>query len=90
MQFIQLLIERFISPNPKLFKILGLMSGLLAGIVQMIFWLDHYFIFQWLNTAFEGVLNDIEFTSLGIFTTSQLTTKKRSLQAETEEALTKK
>lgn len=89
MQFIQLLIERFVSPNPKLFKILALISGLSAGIIQLIFWLDHYLIFAWLSEAWQGILNDTEFTCFGVFTASQLTTNKRYLQSETEDALTK-
>lgn len=89
MQFIQLLIERFISPNPKLFKILAIVSGLLAGLMQLIFWTDHYFSFPWMTDAWRGLFNDIEFTSFGIFTASQLTTNKRYLQVETEDALNK-
>ena len=89
MQFLLLLIERFRSENPKLFKIFAWVSGLTAIIIQCIFWTDSYFLFPWLTESWQGILNDIEFTAAGIYGTSQLTTKKKHLQVETEELLNK-
>lgn len=82
MNLLTLILERLRSESPKIFRILSLVSGVLAGVITLIFWADKYLEFIWLNDAIAGLLNDTLFTSLGIFTTSNLTTTDKHLQKQ--------
>lgn len=80
MNLITLIIERLKSESPKIFRVLSILSGVLAAIISLLFWVDNELQFVWLTDAIANLLNDTLFTSIGIFTTSNLTTTDKKLQ----------
>ena len=86
---LNIFIQRFISPNPTLFKWLAIISGCVGLILRFLFFTDGYLHFEWLTDAFSGLLGEIEVGAWAIFGTSQLTTKDKGLQEKTEMMLKK-
>lgn len=80
MNLVTLIIERLKSESPKIFRVLSILSGVLAAIISLLFWVDNELQFVWLTDAIANLLNDTLFTCIGIFTTSNLTTTDKKLQ----------
>lgn len=86
---IQLLIERFFSPNPKLFKIISILSAILWCIAQGTLWVDNRIDLSAINDGWRALLDDVCVSTVSIIMASQFTTKNKSLQSETEKILNK-
>ncbi len=89
MQYLILFIQRFISPNPILFKGLAILSGVIAIGLRFLFFTDGYLEFVWLSDSLSGLLGEIEVGAWSVFGTSQLTTRDKGLQHDTDKMLKK-
>ncbi len=90
MSFVQIMLNRVFSKNPKLFSILSWIAGLIALIGQIALIVDNRIEEVYFTEGLRGLLNDTVLTCIGIFTTANLTTSNKNLQQETDKLLEKK
>lgn len=83
------LIQRFFSPNPKIFNLIILIAGILWCIAQGLLWIDNRLDILWINDGFRALFDDICVSTLSIIFSSQFTTTNKSLQHDADKLLNK-
>jgi len=90
MEVIFMLIERYVSPSPKLFKIITWCAVLVILITQFIMWIDNKIPISFVTDQVNELLNDAKLFCIGLALSSGATTSDKGLQKVTSVILNEK
>lgn len=87
MNLILILIQRYASKSPKLFRIITWAAVLTIVIAKALLVIEARIDLKWIDEGFIGLLNDAMFLAIGIAIPSGLTTDNKGIQSETDKLL---